>query len=101
MHLTVEEMIDFVSQIEINKSAIQLAEKVNGHARTCASCRKNLYAFQLIYDKLSNLSSYPKDPTIYKIVDHQQLMAMESEELQKALLDEIMSQYDIQSLGRE
>ena len=51
-HLTVDAMIDFVSLTELNREAIELSTVVNGHIRTCRTCRERVSAFQQIYDEL-------------------------------------------------
>lgn len=51
-HLTVEQMIDFVSLTELNDEAIELSQQVNGHIRACDECMKKVRAFQDIYDEL-------------------------------------------------
>lgn len=52
-HLTVDEMIDFVSLRELNREAIELSTVINGHIRTCRTCRERVRAFQVIFDELS------------------------------------------------
>ena len=51
-HLTVDAMIDFVSLTELNREAIELSTVVNGHIRTCRTCRERVSAFQVIFDEL-------------------------------------------------
>jgi len=50
-HLTVEEMIDFVSFDKLDEKSLTLAAKVNAHISECACCRKNVKAFQVVYDE--------------------------------------------------
>lgn len=52
-HLTVDEIIDFVSMTELNNEAIQLSGAVNGHVRKCEKCLNLVRAFQMIYDEFS------------------------------------------------
>ena len=56
-HLTVDEIIDFVSLTELNTEAIALSAAVNGHIRKCERCLKVVRAFQMIYDEFSKLNS--------------------------------------------
>ncbi len=56
-HLTVEEMLDFVSLTELSRESITLAATVNGHTRRCEKCRKAVNAFQLIYDEFASYSA--------------------------------------------
>ncbi len=56
-HLTVDEIIEFVSLTELNGEAINISASVNGHIRECEKCLKLVRAFQTIYDEFSRLSS--------------------------------------------
>ena len=51
-HLTVDEMIDFVSFNKLDNESLALAAKVNAHIFECADCRKKISAFQTVYDEL-------------------------------------------------
>lgn len=51
-HLTVDEMIDFVSFNKLDSESLALASKVNAHIFECEICRKKVEAFQIIYDEL-------------------------------------------------
>lgn len=51
-HLTVDEMIDFVSFNKLDSESLALASKVNAHIFECHTCRKKVEAFQIIYDEL-------------------------------------------------
>ena len=53
-HLTVDEIIAFVSITELNEETMTLLTSVNGHIRTCEKCRKLVNAFQLLYDTFTN-----------------------------------------------
>lgn len=56
-HLTVDEIIGFVSLTELNTEAIELSAAINGHIRKCEKCLKLVRAFQMIYDEFSELNS--------------------------------------------
>ena len=56
-HLTVEEIIDFVSFDELTKENIDLALKVNKHIFSCAECMEKVNAFQNVYDELYRLGN--------------------------------------------
>ncbi len=56
-HLTVDEMLDFVSLTELNNESIQRSAAVNGHIRKCEKCLKLVRSFQLIYDEFSRLNA--------------------------------------------
>ena len=51
-HLTLDEIIDFVSLTEINEESIQLMGKVNAHMAQCRECRALVRSYQLVYDEV-------------------------------------------------
>lgn len=55
-HLTVDEIIEFVSLTELNSEAINLSASVNGHIRKCEKCLELVRSFQMIYDEFSRMS---------------------------------------------
>lgn len=50
-HLTVEEIIDFVSIREWTDASLALIARVNGHIRSCDACLKRVQAFRLIHEE--------------------------------------------------
>lgn len=52
-HLTIDEIIDFVSLSKMNKEAVDLSAVVNGHIRRCSKCLNLVRVFQMIYDEFS------------------------------------------------
>lgn len=56
-HLTVDEILDFVSLTELNNQSIELSTTVNGHIRKCEKCRKLVRTFQMIHDEFSRCGS--------------------------------------------
>ena len=50
-HLTVDEMIDFVSFNKLDSESLALASKVNAHIFECRACRKKVESFQVVYDE--------------------------------------------------
>ena len=52
-HLTLDDIIDFVSLNEINDESMQLIAAVNSHIAVCRECRELVRAFQLVYDELT------------------------------------------------
>jgi len=56
-HLTVDEILDFVSLTELNDEAMQLSAAVNGHIRNCDKCLKLVRSFQMIYDEFMKLNT--------------------------------------------
>lgn len=53
IHLTAEEMIDFISIHELTPETLALASKVNTHIRQCERCLTKLQAFQFVGDELT------------------------------------------------
>ena len=49
-HVTVDEMIAFVSMDTLDEASLALASKVTTHIRSCTRCKGTLRAFQLICD---------------------------------------------------
>ena len=52
-HLTVDEMLEFVSLTELGSASMELSAAVNGHIRKCEKCLKTVRAFQMIYDEFA------------------------------------------------
>lgn len=50
-HLTVCQIIDFVSSTELNESTKKLIATVNKHICECPECLEKVQAFQTIYDE--------------------------------------------------
>ncbi len=61
-HVTVDEMIAFVSMDTMDEASLELASKVTTHIRSCTRCKGTLRAFQLICDEMTamgNRSGFP------------------------------------------
>lgn len=56
-HLTVDEILNFVSLTELNNESIEVSAAVNGHIRKCEKCRKLVRGFQMIHDEFSRLNA--------------------------------------------
>ncbi len=54
-HLSIDEIIDFVSLTELNGDSITISATVNGHIRKCEKCLKLVRSFQMVYDAFSRL----------------------------------------------
>ena len=50
-HLTIDEIIAFVSICELNDETKALSAKVNAHVSRCKKCLELVNAYQLIYDE--------------------------------------------------
>ena len=58
-HLTVDEILDFVTMTEFNQASLELASYVNTHITKCPKCFKAVSAFQTIYDEFSVIYDSP------------------------------------------
>ena len=53
-HLTVDEIIDFISFQKITPETLALVSRVNDHIFECKECFDKVSAFQLIQDKFDD-----------------------------------------------
>lgn len=51
-HLTLDEIMEFVSLNELNEESMQLISMVNTHIAECDECRELVRSYQLVYDGL-------------------------------------------------
>jgi len=58
-HLTVDEIIGFVTLSSTDAASLRLASDVTAHIRACAACMRKVQAYQLVYDRLE--ASFPGD----------------------------------------
>lgn len=56
-HLTVDEIIQFVSLTELNDEALALSVVVNSHIRRCKECLNLVRAFRLLYEEFSRIEN--------------------------------------------
>ena len=85
-HLTVEEIIEFVSFERITQESLALSARVNEHIRTCKSCREKVTAFREVYDELCRIGHIADfDKSIYKMVNADLLEALQEEEVREEL----------------
>ncbi|MBR2043033.1 MAG: hypothetical protein IJ946_01700 [Clostridia bacterium] len=82
-HLTVDEIIAFVSFEEENESTVRLASKVNGHICSCSQCFEKVCAFQTVYDELTKIGREANlQKFVYKIIDDEKLQEINANELE-------------------
>ena len=55
LHLTVDEIIEFVSVENLSDEAINVIAKVNTHISKCDECREKVQAYQRVYDEFVSL----------------------------------------------
>lgn len=56
-HLTVDEIIQFVSMTEINQDTVALSASVNGHIRKCETCIRLVRAFRTVHDEFARMGA--------------------------------------------
>ena len=56
-HLTFEEMTDFVSLRSLDRSSVELIQRVNGHVCRCSECRKKLRAMQTVAEGVASVAA--------------------------------------------
>ena len=56
-HLTFEEMADFVSLRSLDRSSVELIQRVNGHVCRCSECRKKLRAMQTVAEGVASVAA--------------------------------------------
>lgn len=61
-HLTVDEMMDFVSIDQLDQASLALASKVHAHLLQCEACREKVAAYQAAYDGLVKIANECKEP---------------------------------------
>ncbi|MBR5774042.1 MAG: hypothetical protein IKY44_04235 [Clostridia bacterium] len=84
-HLTIDEMIEFVSFSAITEETLTLSAKVNGHIRGCAECQKRVGAFQDVYDELCRIGgAATAKSVIYRVVSEQELEAICAKQFKEA-----------------
>ncbi len=67
MHLTTDEILNFITMESLTQENVTLAAQVNSHIMQCDECRKKVEAFQALNDKLSGTilsdkKHYKNDP---------------------------------------
>ena len=83
-HLSVDEIIEFVSFSGISEETLTLSAKVNGHIRDCAECMERVTAFQDVYDELCRIgNSGSARGIMYKMVSEAELAAIKAEEIEE------------------
>lgn len=82
MHLTIDEIIEFVSIGKITDDTILTIQNVNSHIAKCDECREKVEAFTAVYDEFVSLFGCEKD-LIFTPTEIQKLMNMDSKEFKK------------------
>ena len=96
-HLSVEEMIDFVSFEKLTEENIALAKKVNEHICSCKECFQKVSAFQTVYEEFQRIGTIADaKECIYRIIDDCQFKEMQEQEIQKIIAS--LEEYDREAI---
>ncbi|MBQ3044736.1 MAG: hypothetical protein IJO03_10870 [Clostridia bacterium] len=68
-HLTIDEIINFVTIDSISKENLELAAAVNGHILVCDKCREKVKAFQTVSDSLTGMLTPKTDLDFFEDID--------------------------------
>lgn len=56
-HLSIEEIIKYVTVNNVDKETLDLLSKVNGHIRSCSSCKEKVDSYESINDELKKVTN--------------------------------------------
>lgn len=85
-HLTVEEIIEFVSFDKLSEETVALSTKVNEHILSCPKCSKKVSSFQMVYDELCRIGNVADvKQSIYRLIDEGRIEAMHDKELNEEI----------------
>lgn len=85
-HLTVEEIIEFVSFDKLSEDTIALSTKVNEHIRLCSNCLEKVSSFQMVYDELCRIGNVADvKQSIYRLIDEGKIKAIQDSELSEEI----------------
>lgn len=99
-HLTVDEIIDFVSMDRINAETLQLASMVNAHIGKCEKCLRRVKAFQSLYDEFVRLGKASYFDSVIRSIEEKRLTSMSPSEIDEATSD-VENENGSLSLGGE
>lgn len=54
-HLTIGEIVEFVTLKKLDENAIALAKKVNGHIRNCDNCLELLRGVRTLHEEITSM----------------------------------------------
>lgn len=85
-HLTVNEIIEFVSFDKLSEKTVALSSKVNEHIRSCPNCLEKVSSFQMVYDELCRIGNVADlKQSIYRLVDEDELKSAQDNKLNEEL----------------
>ena len=87
-HLTIDEIIDFVSMVQINDETLKLASTVNVHIGKCEKCLRKVRAFQLLYDEFVRIGKESYFDSAIRSIGEKRLQSIHPTEIDKLISDE-------------
>ena len=51
-HLSIDEIIQYVTATKVNKETLDLMSKVNSHIRNCSVCKEKVNAYEMVNDEI-------------------------------------------------
>ena len=85
-HLTVEEIIEFVSFDNLSEDTMALSTKVNEHIRSCPTCLEKVSSFQMVYDEFCRIGSVSDvKQSIYRLIDEGKIKALQEAEVNEEI----------------
>ena len=51
-HLSIDEIIQYVTVTKGNRETLELMSKVNGHIRGCSVCKEKVNAYEMVNDEI-------------------------------------------------
>lgn len=51
-HLSIEEIIKYITLNKVDRESLDLLSKVNGHIRNCPSCKEKVISYETLNDEI-------------------------------------------------
>lgn len=84
-HLTIDQIIDFVSICKLDAASLELSCIVNEHIRECDRCLELVNAYQGVYDEFQRLQNVGDFRSFaYSIIPESETKRIETEEIENA-----------------
>lgn len=84
-HLTIDQIIDFVSICRLDAASLELSCLVNEHIRECDECLGLVNAYQDVYDEFKRLQNVGNFKSFaYSILPEGETKRLEEEDLENA-----------------
>lgn len=84
-HLTIDQIIDFVSICKLDAASLELSCLVNEHIRECDSCLRLVNSYQGVYDEFQRLQNVGDFKSFaYSIIPENEASRIEAQEIENA-----------------